>query len=1162
MIKCQSFGHIRQKILRCIIKLEHFFSSDGFLTDRDMDGVFDGIKGHIVLNHGCSQDEKLAALNMLARLSFECAAMPLDSIVFSHPAAGDLFIFSSGDLPEGTARLSLRDEVYWLEFSTAESSGMDYFIMRMPYLNVIGKTVLNDLRPSLLGEDEIVEIKARREGVTEICLRTGTGRRSFKVEPVEASDLVSGAALPEACTTTQGEIGKIEICDLFSVRGFYTDPENGLLNDRTDYSLMIGDSLSEQAVIAAGNIVSRLCVECFSLKSGIVRQTRPEDGKPCISIIEKPGGTACLHQIENSIELSGSPEALLSFSQQLAGKYPYIDENGFHSLRDIIVQLEDFASGRIAVQTQAKSEYEGKIIWEDSRILPSELEDFHTKMAAFCDGLSTGDKVEIYALLDKDRQTRAMLTGELAASVQRRGAELSSCKLLCAYKQGFSWLSESVAPRLKGLELESIIIRYSPFFHKKIRDWSTYDGEIPPFSVSDPDWLDLPIRFFNELYPIDDLLAETLGIHRDRITFEAAKLPTTYSVECRNSAGDCVFTEDFTVCLRKRPYMEDFPELGPVWVNTGRLQIAVNGKIKMDEIITTDLERVWEYGQRYMFHKAGLLLADMQEKGRPPVPVFREIVLECSLCAVDEKLPYRTDTVSSLETLHEDIHFVGLEFFKHLGKKLFRQEITAPGLILPVIRGKKAGPPEVRAYIIADDEPCLKAAENTGKPTETLRKLRVCELLWSEGGPALLLKTDDIETEMNIKRYAGLLKNGIIRDTISNSGWTFTISCPGDDIVIHTNKTGPKPKKGLNPDILDTSELVTYSRYLQAMENISKVQGLNTFVIAKSYMGRPIYAVELMDYSLNSIVSRCKLINAKPSYLLNNRHHANEVSSTGMIFELIKNLLKNPDWQVYRRLIHISMIPFANVDGGALHERLQLDNPGWMLHAARFNAVGMETRPLYFNDTTQYTEATALPKLWRLCLPDIIADNHGIPNHECNFPAFGGNRIELRSNWLPCAQFFGYLTYIDDPRYNVNHIINNRIRDSVASAINADPKIIALNNEWRDRYEKYAHSVMPDLFKANYYKGIIFHEKRQKLNSDFRNISLRYPDITVMDWITEVADETATGDNLQTCIKTHLIACRATMDAILSLGVHPENRDQEDNNGILLWRRRSRPLKL
>jgi len=1178
--------------------LEKFFSSDGFLTNHGKDNVFDGICGRIVLRENCFHVEKLIALNMLARLSYECVAMPLNVIYYGSPSAGDLIIISSEDIQDGMARLSLLNGVYQLEFSATNPSGVDYFIMRMPYTGKIGKgyPVLEDLRRNLCDDSEIMEVIARKEQVVEIGVHCGSRKCTFTVDPAMTGYMANKMVLPDATIAMSTESMKPDLCDLFSVRGFYTDPENGLINDRTAYNIVIDDSLSALAIIAVGNIVSRLCVECLSLRSGIIRSISQEDNKPVLRIVENSSKTARLYQVENDIELAGNPEALLAFSQLLAREYPYLDENRFLSLRDMVTRLEEVLSGRSAagqlaefmsnnakrtpviylsdtseINTSAlvdraiiKCERHGNVIWEDNRILPSELEDFRKKIIDICNGLSTGDKVDIFALLDKDKRTREALSGELAAAVKRCGAELSNCELLCAYKQGLYWLSESVAPRLRGLDVELITIFYSPFFHKKIAKWSEYEDDILPFDISDPDWVDLPIRFFNELYPVDDILSNAVGIHRDRITFKAAKLSSSYRIECRNNSGGIVFTEDFSVTMRERLYLEEFPELGTVWVNTGRLRVMVNGNVRMDETIFTDIEQVWAYGQNYLFHEAGVLLAAMQKKGELPVPVFREIILECSLCAVDDKLPFRTDTISSLETLHEDIHFVGLEFFKHVGKKIFGQEILAPGLILPIVRKKNEGPPEVKARILAKaaDEPCMQLNGKVHIPTIIDCELRVCELAWSDNVPELRLETDDKQATERLKCYASLLMEGVIQDDISRSGWLLTVTTPSGDIAIRTRKPEPMPKTVLDLERLDTNEPITYSRYLSALESLRGIKELNTFVIAKSYQGRSIYAVELMDIPPNSIVSRCKLVNSKPSYLLNNRHHANEVSSTGMIFELIKNLLLDPDWQGYRQGIHISMIPFANVDGGALHETLLQDNPEWMLHAARFNAVGVETRSLYFDDTTPYTEATALPKLWELCLPDIIVDNHGIPNHECNFPAFGRNRIELRSNWLPCAQFFGFLTYIDDPRYTVNHNINDRVREFVASAINADTKISAQNSEWRNRYEKYAHSVMPKFFKAEYYKGIIFHSKWQKLHSDWRNISLRYPDITIMDWITEVADETATGDNLKTCVKTHLIACRATMDAILSFNVHPENRDREYKNGILLWRKRNRPIKI
>ena len=66
----------------------------------------------------------------------------------------------------------------------------------------------------------------------------------------------------------------------------------------------------------------------------------------------------------------------------------------------------------------------------------------------------------------------------------------------------------------------------------------------------------------------------------------------------------------------------------------------------------------------------------------------------------------------------------------------------------------------------------------------------------------------------------------------------------------------------------------------------------------------------------------------------------------------------------------------------ALHYAMQREHPTWKLHAARYNAVGLEFAREFFNRDTPYGEARPRPALWRRWRPDVVVDNHGVPSHE------------------------------------------------------------------------------------------------------------------------------------------------------------------------------------
>lgn len=98
------------------------------------------------------------------------------------------------------------------------------------------------------------------------------------------------------------------------------------------------------------------------------------------------------------------------------------------------------------------------------------------------------------------------------------------------------------------------------------------------------------------------------------------------------------------------------------------------------------------------------------------------------------------------------------------------------------------------------------------------------------------------------------------------------------------------------------------------------------------------------------------------------------------------------------------------------------------------------------------------------------------------------------------------------------------------------------------------------MFPADYYKNLIYYwipfdtKKVQKYSSH------RYPNITSLDWTTEVADETATGDYLKLCSRTHVKGCLAAMDSAMKLNNTATVQDFEKDGKIVLSKKRKRPL--
>jgi hypothetical protein len=111
--------------------------------------------------------------------------------------------------------------------------------------------------------------------------------------------------------------------------------------------------------------------------------------------------------------------------------------------------------------------------------------------------------------------------------------------------------------------------------------------------------------------------------------------------------------------------------------------------------------------------------------------------------------------------------------------------------------------------------------------------------------------------------------------------------------------------------------------------------------------------------------------------------------------------------------------------------------------------------------------------------------------------------------------------------------VNKQIEDVIANAIAEKSEMSALNKEWADRFEKYAHAWMPKLFPANYYKDMINYWIPFEYDANHRYPSIRYPWITTVAYTSEVADETAQGDYLNLCARAHVTHDLAIIDMLV-----------------------------
>ena len=966
---------------------------------------------------------------------------------------------------------------------------------------------------------------------------------------------------------------------LFTTGRILPDGDHDFLPDAMDVKFVLPDRPSTSVMIAACGLACRLGMETTRFEGSLLAEKDHHgnviefipEGKPSLTWQEEAGTV--------KIRLTGEGKELEEFTARLCESFPQV--NRFDSWTELLLALrEDLAmlrpDGQLAalkalgeaaqgstayvsyglkeVQKLAfptvefKNYKDGVPVYTKSYDLPWEVDEFRNLLEQHLYSvIKAGDVVELYGALSEEQELREQLLEEILQKVGSLGGFVVGLQLVDAYKQGLSWIREVVLPSLEESGTDRVEIAFKPFLPEGEKEWRDENGATPNkirLLENTPDkWFDLPIRYLQELYPVEDMIVEELGISRENVVFTAYEgdEDITYLFKAFKGDGICYSSTYKSVCS-ERPFMDEYPQLGKVHPSTGYVVAKVNGETVLDARIRTDLETVWDVFQAEVLPDCRRYV-EQEYEGRLSVreqPFFKELHLDITLSETEYRPGSREDIVSSLNALHEDLYFSGTDYFKYLGQQKGDGAFDAPGLILPDIH-KGEGKPQFTVTLTRQlrEQPSI---EKDGTVLRTAGEREQVEawvsaLTPDEEGLCVTVQTEGAEPAL-LKAYAELLNAGLLSvknrfdipcrlRLTAQDGQAFEAAC----------KPVQKPEKTklITEVDIHEGEVISYETCLSILEELKQVKGLEVFQVAESYEGRIIYGI-LLTGPGTAERSLTRRLSALPSLFINARHHANEVSSTNEAFMLIRELLTKEKYKDLYNKMNLVIVPMENVDGTAIHTRLSAEHPNWKLHTARFNAVGKEFAGEYFTDARLSTEALALTRIYKKYVPDILVDNHGVPSHEWEQQFSGYTSPAYKGFWLPRSLLYGYFWYVKEDRYqSANMPINKKMEDVIADAIGADPEMARWNRDWAAQFEKYAHAWMPALFPANYYKEMINYWIPFDWIPNHHYAAVRYPWITCVSYTSEVADETAQADYLQLCAKAHLVHDLATIDMIMEL---------------------------
>ena len=683
-------------------------------------------------------------------------------------------------------------------------------------------------------------------------------------------------------------------------------------------------------------------------------------------------------------------------------------------------------------------------IFDDEFTVPSEVDRFWSAFEArIVPGMRRGEPVRIHARLSEPPDVRSAVAEEARRRLVEAGAdpEATEVEVLSAFKQGFSWLRESVAPRLAAWrdggdarEIGEIVIE---------------------FRRNDPpdEWpqqaMQTPVRWLHEIFPIDEVLAADLGLLVRQIRFEMADNGPTYRVRATSTDGGTILEDTFDPRWVLRPYVDRFQDYERVRVTTGWLTATAAGDTLAHERIVTDPEWFWDRFQSRTLPAVYDHVMDRHDGnprgGGADAPFFGELTVELALSEPDYRLGVDNEIVSTMDALHEEIYFGTIEFFHLIGRNARGQDLTYPGRVIPVMRPKAdgaRGSGRITFTGFATDRPAVVVRYQTRDgergerrldiPKITMERPSLRRAVVAPGSPALPRldlrvrtdsETDEREALLNMAsplqvdarmisaeqvaatlanlgalRDAGMYPTALAWDEVGEIGVWAEWNHEQDDsarvvAVLPANGTAaPMPSW---TDLVPEGWRHTGDRMVQWDTPMHPREGheitakmshafdhATMYRVGESYLGRTTWAMDLMPPITATHWSRVKATTFKPTVIYSARQHANEVSSTSHVLRHAELLLTDSAQRAKLDKVNVVIHPFTNPDGAQLAYDLYRITPDYILHAGYLASLGMDVTSGAGQDFPIYPESKVRGQLWERWLPDIFLNPHGYPSHQ------------------------------------------------------------------------------------------------------------------------------------------------------------------------------------
>jgi len=1077
--------------------------------DRDGDGIVDFVDLQLHLGPSCSQPAVLSAvMDLSACLGFETTGLdlPMAKTGTEKDASFSRHLY-----------IGLNEE--WKEIISKKKKDESYLVQ---------KNEASLIR--IIREFTAALVSSAAESCKRLSLKKDEKRRGF------------------------------DLSNPFSNRGFFWKASGSILPYLFPYKILLFSTFSMGAAVEAVNFSARLGLESIHLSLPLVYplEEKPGHGGNFVYIGEKEylekTGLSGLRDIEKVEDDGGI--SLLPSDKKVPDILISGDERG---LREIIKYLTHFPAGSGGVQAPLLDKIKLVLARRGGAALQEPGRKASLPRTIVKDYIISDERQEMIHLLRRGLAGREPRPGPVEIQIfmarpkrVRRGFEKEIRKLvrpfvspekririvvLNAHKPGLSWIKEIVLKEIAREEVDKVEIAFKEFKTKGLEEAT---------------------RWLQEIYPVDKILARGLSLPRERIAFRKdSRIREVYRVRAWRR-GKVVYENQFSPKWIAQPYLLPFPRSGRVHPCTGWVRMKMGEVDIVNQRVKTCTERVWEIYQNEILPFIAKASDSLCSRKKPlsTESLFEQLRFDIHLDYPMESLGIDQERISPLEALHEDLYFVTLDFFTRWMK---RKKIAhlSPGSVLPVIHPDHRARQETMKFTLVH-----QSADTAYRPQSDH------ELSTALRG--IFFKGSRIGFDLSFKGRRDGERDWLIKSIRSLKPTDFEIKEMVDEDregmrLIGRGPDSPKGKpfqetirSGRSVPIhIPMERPIGYGEGIKIIRSLSNLEGVRVVKEGRSFRGLPVFSVEITHPCPSTFVSRAKQILFRPTFFINCRHHANEVSSTTAGLNLSYLLVSQPRLRAFLKKANVVINPMENVDGMVILEEMLKWTPTDKLHGGRYNGAGREYYGEYFNPETPFGEAKVKPAIWERWLPDICVDDHGFPSHEWEQPFSGYAPFRFREWWIPRAFFYFYLPHLEERRGSSRKENAEVLRNWITRAISKERDVLGWSQNFLERYLRYRQEWRKGDRQSRDLIPCLPLEKRFRKT----NYSYRFPHITTVDFITEVADETAQGRFLKTCAVTHLRTNLSILNLLSSLDISVRKLYRcRNGQADFIWYR-ERPLK-